>query len=81
MSQNLSPFYAELIDFIHRDVSMRITVDGYDESADPELKAFQKSLADAAAPTSQNDQLPLSEIVENYQYLFGARGPLHLEKN
>jgi len=80
MSQNLSPFHAELLDFIKRDVAKKITVEGFDETADAELRAFQKSISDALAPASNKEQLPLNEIVENYQYLFDSRGPLNLEK-
>lgn len=59
---------------------MKIEVEGYDESSDSQLQAFQKSIKDALALTSEKDCLPLSEIVETYQYLFDVRGPLYLEK-
>jgi hypothetical protein len=76
MSQNLSPFHAELLDFMRRDCLGKIAADGFDEDADPELKAFQKSLG----RLREDEPLLLDEIVEKYQYLFGSRGPLHLEK-
>jgi hypothetical protein len=79
MSQNLSPFHAEVLDFIKRDVAFRVAVDGFDASADPELKAFQQTLASVGEEKGE-EALPLNEIVENYQYLFSSRGPLHLEK-
>jgi len=76
MSQNLSPFHAELLEFLKRTIAERIAVDGYDESSDPELRSFRNSLAHAGGEES----LPLSEILETYRHLFETRGPLHLEK-
>lgn len=76
MSRNLNPFHAELLDFIERDVARKIAAEGFDETADSELKAFQKSLTDAGSL----DFFPLTEIVESYERIFHSRGPLHLEK-
>ena len=80
MSQNLSLFHAELLEFIHRESAMRIEAEGYDPSFDSRLRMFQNSLRTALASKSENDLLPLSEIVEDYQYLFDVRGPLYPEK-
>ncbi len=79
MSQNLSPFYAELLDFIKRDVALKVAALGFDEATDPELRELKKSIEDAFSASSE-EPLQLFEIVEHYHYLFDLRGPLHLEK-
>jgi hypothetical protein len=50
--------------------------EGADPSSDPHLRTLLKDLA----PTSADKPLPLSEIIENYQHLFGSKGPVHIEK-
>ncbi len=73
MSQNLSPFHAELLDFLEKEIHKRIeTAAGHD----PELHHFQEKIQGFR----NSGSLPLQDVVENYQYLFTARGPLHLEK-
>jgi hypothetical protein len=79
MSQNLSPFHAELLGFLKKEVALKAAALGFDEAADPELRKLQKSLEDAALGSSEGE-LTLSEIVAHYQTLFDVRGPLHLEK-
>lgn len=77
MSQNLSPFHAELLEFIKRDLALKLAALGLDESADPELRELNKSIEDAL---SDNAPVPLSEIIDHYQSLFDPRRSLHFEK-
>lgn len=80
MSQNLSPFHAELLAFIQRDAEQRVSLEGFDAASDLELGKFQNQLNAALAPVSADAFLPLNDIIDNYHYLFQARGPIHLEK-
>ncbi len=80
MSQNLSPFHAELLAFIQRDAEHRIALEGFDPASDIELGKFQNLLKRALALDSAEASLSLGDIIDNYHYLFQARGPIHLEK-
>ncbi len=72
----LGPFHSELLEFLQRDVERRCAEEGFDLVTDPQLQMLLKGLT----PSSSDESLPLSEIIDNYQHLFGARGPIHIEK-
>lgn len=74
-----STFHAELLSFLHRDIAKQIEEGGFDPARDPLLLALQEQLRQALSP-SLNDSVPLGEIIDNYQHLFGERGPIHIEK-
>jgi len=69
----LSLFHNELLQFLKREVAAKSKEGGYDPS---QLQLLQHSLS----PASSDAALPLSEIIDNYQHLFGAKGPIHIEK-
>ncbi len=71
-----SLFHSELIKFLHEDVERRCAEEGFQPDADPQLQALLQGLS----PTSSDEPLPLDEIIDNYQHLFGTRGPIHIEK-
>jgi len=50
--------------------------EGVDPSSDPHLRTLLNDLSS----TSADDPLPLTEIIDNYQHLFGSKGPVHIEK-
>jgi len=68
---NLSPFHQEILGFLGSQARERMKVEGYDLNLDAEAREFQKVVEDGL--------LPLDEIVENYNHLFGERGPVHVE--
>lgn len=77
VSENtLSPFHAELLEFLLRNCKKQMADEGVDPNADPHLKALLKDLS----PNSADEPLPLAEIIDNYQHLFGSKGPVHIEK-
>ncbi|MES2273333.1 MAG: hypothetical protein V4487_04000 [Chlamydiota bacterium] len=81
MSENpMSPFHAELLDFIKRDVTDRSKEEGFDPSIDVPLQNLQLNLEKALSPSMDDESLSFSEIIDNYQHLFGERGPIHIEK-
>ncbi|HSX11500.1 MAG TPA: hypothetical protein VLF94_07300 [Chlamydiales bacterium] len=63
-----------MLDFLQRDVARRCAEEGFDAETDPQLQKLLKGIS----PSSE--LFSLSEIVDDYQHLFGARGPVHLEK-
>lgn len=72
----LSPFHSSLLDFLLENCKKQIDQDGVDPTADPQLQSLLKDLS----PLSTDGPLPLDEIIENYQHLFGSKGPVHIEK-
>jgi hypothetical protein len=72
----LSPFHSELLQFLLRNCEKQMADEGVDPSSDPHLRTLLKDLS----PTSADEPLPLSEIIDNYQHLFGSKGPVHIEK-
>lgn len=74
----LSPFHTELLQYIQKESKIRAQEEGF--GVDVALAEFQKKLQKALLPTSADEELPLSEIIENFQYLFEKRGPVHLER-
>lgn len=69
----LSLFHNELLQFLKQEVLAKSKEGGYDPS---QLQVLQQSLSPIASDVS----LPLSEIIDNYQHLFGVKGPIHIEK-
>ena len=77
VSENcLSPFHSELLQFLLLNCEKQMADEGVDPNSDPHLQTLLKDLA----PSSADEPLPLSEIIDNYQHLFGSRGPVHIEK-
>ena len=74
MSKN-SQFHTELLDFLLQSCQKQIDEEGINPN-DPEIRTLLKNLS---APPAEAP-LPLTEIIEGYQHLFGARGPIHIEK-
>ncbi len=77
-SQNefLSSFHSELLDFLLKNCEKQIDQEGVDVKDDPQLQTLLKALSSHAADLP----IPLDEIIENYQHLFGSKGPVHIEK-
>lgn len=71
---NLSPFYAEWIGVLKEDLEQRQRQEDFQPT--PQLKA----LFEGTSPTSADQSLKLGEILENYQQLLNAKGPIYLEK-
>ncbi|PIS03070.1 MAG: hypothetical protein COT85_03310 [Chlamydiae bacterium CG10_big_fil_rev_8_21_14_0_10_42_34] len=72
----LSPFHSEILEYLLSDVKKRCSEEGFDPSTDLKLQQLIEELS----PSFSDTPLPLAEIVDNYQHVFGARGPLHMEK-
>lgn len=70
----LSPFHTELLEFLQRDILKRSTEE--DLQTNPQMQKLLQGLN----PSSADESLPLDEIIENYQHLFGAKGAVHVEK-
>lgn len=68
--RDLSPFHSEVIDFLQKEIKKQCEENGVDSETDPEFQKFIKSA----------ETLPLTEIIDNYQHLFGSHGPIHIEK-
>ena len=77
MSDQLTPFHAELLEYIRRDVEQRKIDEGYDNSYDLSFQKFQTDLANAF----KRDLKPqgLAEIIDQYNFLIGTRGAILLE--
>ena len=75
MSKN-SLFHTELLEFLLKNCEKQMAEEGVDPNSDPHLRALLKDLS----PTSADEPLPLAEIIDNYQHLFGSKGPVHIEK-
>lgn len=74
--KNVSVFHAELLGYLLQTSKDQISDVGLDPEKDPKIKALLEGLA----PEVTDRALPLSEIIENYQYLLRAEGPVHIEK-
>lgn len=72
----LAPFYSELLGFIQKDVVRK--AQEFPESA--AAHRLQQTLRQALSPNSADQILPLSEIIDNYHYLFGQQGKAHIER-
>lgn len=79
MSDELSPFHAELLEYIQKDVERREVEEGFDPSYDRSFRDFQSDLTQALEPGSADVPLPLPQIIDQYNYLIGSRGAIHLE--
>lgn len=75
-SQGLSPFHSELLAFLSQNCKKQIVEEGLEPESDSLLKNLLKDLS----PSSADKPLPLTEIIDNYQHLFGSKGPVHIEK-
>ena len=75
---DLSPFHQEILSFLKSSAETREKEEGFDLSADPDLQQLHGSLDVALCKAS--GPLPLDEILKRYQYVFGERGPIHLER-
>lgn len=76
LQNNLSPFHSELLSFLSENCQKQIAKEGLEPDSDVLLKSLLKDLS----PSSADKPLPLSEIIDNYQHLFGSKGPVHIEK-
>lgn len=76
LKKTLSPFHAQLVEFLLRSCEQQIVKEGADPNSDPRIKNLLKHLSS----TSTDKLLPLDEIIENYQYFFSSKGSVHLEK-
>ncbi len=79
MPDRLSPFYAELLQYIQRDVEKRMVEEGFDPSYDRTFRQFQDELMNILQSDSNLSEKPLLEVVDQYNFLVGSRGALHLE--
>lgn len=71
----LAPFHRELLELLSRNFEIEVADSEIDPAVDPQAKALLKNLS----PNSF-EPLMLDEIIENYQHLFGEKGPIHIEK-
>lgn len=78
--ENESFFYAALLHFIQANTRVKEIDEGFDANVDSHFSAYQKLLKGSLLPTSSDSSLPIEEILRHYQYLFGERGPIHIEK-
>lgn len=65
LEDRLNPFFSELLDFFTS------------KETDPFASGVLK---EGLSPSACDQLLPLSEIIDHYQHLFGAKGPIHIEK-
>ncbi|MBS0625938.1 MAG: hypothetical protein JSS32_07805 [Verrucomicrobia bacterium] len=79
MTDSLSPFHEELLEYIQRDVEKRKIEEGFDPAYDRSFKDFQSELEKALEPGSTDVPVPLPQLIDQYNYLIGARGAVHLE--
>ncbi len=76
MSKN-SVFHSELLDFLLQSCKKQIDEEGLDPSLDPQLQVLLRDLSF----NFEDEPLPLAEIIDNYQHLFGSRNSVHIEKS
>jgi hypothetical protein len=75
--EHSSPFYDQLLFFLQDDLIRKKNEEGWDDSSDQEFSAYGDSVSKAIRA---QEPKPLYEIIEQYQHLFGERGPSHLEQ-
>lgn len=64
-AEPLSPFQTELIEMLQKTEVNQVS---------------GKTLLPGLFPRSSDGALPLGQIIENYEHLFGVNGPTHIEK-
>ena len=71
-----SLFHSELIKFLLESCQKQILDEGIDPKTDPHVQILLQDLTSSFP----KGQIPLTQIVENYQQLLASKGSLHMEK-
>ena len=79
MPDQLNLFYSELLSYIRRDVEKRKIEEGFDPSYDKPFRTFQEDLLSALRSDAQFSEKPFLGLIDQYNFLIGSRGALHLE--
>ena len=70
-------FQDQLLFYLQDEFLQKKNEGGWNEISDPEVRAYCDVLSRAIRSDAP---MPLQDIIERYQHLFGQRGPVHLEQ-
>lgn len=79
MAERLSPFYLELLQYIEQDVEKRKIEEGFDPAYDRPFREFQEALTKILHSDSPMTEKPVLDVINQYNFLIGSRGAMHLE--
>jgi len=79
MPVELNLFYTELLQHLRRDVEKRMVEEGFDPVYDRPFRQFQDELVRTVETGAAVAGKSLSQILEQYNFLIGSRGAIHLE--
>ena len=79
MPAELNIFYTELLQYLKHDVDKRMIEEGFDPSYDRPFRQFQEELVRTVKLGSAASAKTLQQILEQYNFLVGSRGAIHLE--
>ena len=77
MSQELQTFHDQLLLFLQEDLKKKKIEEGWDDRYDEMMRSYSNAISQAIRSSAP---MPLEEIIEQHQYLFQGRGPMHLEQ-
>lgn len=79
MPSGLNVFYTELLQYLRRDVEKRMVEEGFDPSHDRSFRQFQDELVKMVELGAVSSGQSLQQIFEQYNFLIGTRGAVHVE--
>jgi hypothetical protein len=79
MSDQLSFFHVQMLDYLQRDVEKKQIEEGFDPLYDRTFRDFQEMLKAASKSEIPKTSFSLSAIIDQYHFLMGSRGAIHLE--
>lgn len=79
MPSELGLFYTELLQYLQKDVEKRMVEEGFDPSHDRSFRQFQEELLKTVQLGETSPGKTLQGILEQYNFLIGSRGAIHVE--